>query len=304
MSKSKILRNEMDASLVERATFNYYSRKYYSLFLNRFKFKGIDYQQADFIMRKMWTDGTICCFKIPETIGSTEHPQGQLVFVTYAPSGWNIYDFPIAVTYINPKGVRFIPTGQHVIDKECVIGWCQRNKYSVKAMVDYYIAKIVNVEMTIDLNLNAHKMPFLIGCSPEDVKKLEEIMRLLRNNNPDLFVDADDVEKLKVLVSGAPFILDKLYNLKQSLENELKEYLGLNNLGGSEKKEHLITSEVDVNNEIIDEHRGNFLDCMEEFFERIKDVLGVDVSIEINEEKEEIEYNEDEEEDNNEDVEN
>ena len=302
MSKSKVIRNGLDASAIEQASLDYYSRKYYSLFLNRFKFKGIDYQQADFIMRKMWTDGTICCFKIPETIGSTEHPQGQLVFVSYAPNGWNIYDFPISVEYINPKGVKFIPSGSHVIDKECVIGWCQRNKYSAKAMVDYYIKKIVNVEMTIDLNLNAHKMPFVIGCSPEDSKKLQEVMNLLRNNNPDLFVDVEDVDRLKALVSGAPYILDKLYDLKQALENELKEYLGLNNLGSSQKKEHLITSEVNVNNEIIEEHRGNFLDCMEEFFERIKKVLKVDdVGIELNEE---VKYNEYEEEKNNEEMEN
>ena len=300
MSKSKILRNAMNGAQVEQATFNYYSRKYFSLFLNRFKFKGIDYQQADFIMRKMWIDGTICAFKIPETIGSTEHPQGQLVFVTYAPNGWNIYDFPISVEYINPKGVKFIPTGSHTIDKDCVIGWCQRNKYSVKAMVDYYIQKIVNIEMVIDINLNAHKMPFIIGCAPEDTRKFEEILRLLRENNPDLFVESDDVDRLKVLVSGAPYILDKLYNLKHAIENELKEYLGLNNLGSSEKKEHLITSEVDVNNEIIEEHRGNFIDCMAEFFERIRDVLGVDVSIEINED---LEYNENMEEEQDEEME-
>ena len=301
MSKSKIIRNGLDASRVEQATLNYYSRKYYSLFLNRFKFKGIDYQQADFLMRKMWVDGTICCFKINETIGSTEHPQGQLVFVPYAPNGWNIYDFPVSVEYINTKGVKFIPVGSHVIDKECVIGWCQRNKYSVKAMVDYYIDKITNIEMVIDINLNAHKMPFIIGCAPEDSKKFKEILDLLRNNSPELFVEAQDVDRMKALVSGAPFIIDKLYDLKQALENELKEYLGLNNLGSSQKKEHLITDEVNVNNEVTEEHRGNFIDCMQEFFERIKDVLGVDVSIEINEE---IEYNEDEEEKDNEEMEN
>lgn len=287
--KLKYLRNQLSATDVSAVTLNFYLNKYYSLFMNRFKFKGVDYQQADFILRKMWGTGTICAFKMKETIGSNEHPQGLLVFVPYEPNGWNIYDYPTSVHYMNTKGVKFIPYTEQVVDKDCVIGWCQRNKKSVKELVTYYIMKIVNIELVIDLNLNAHKMPYVIGAAPEDTKVLEEVMRLLQNNEPQLFVNVQDVDKLKALVSGAPYILDKLYDLKQAIENELREYLGLDNLGGSQKKEHLITAEVESNNQVIQASGNNFIDCMKEFFERIRDVLGVDVDVEINEEKEDVE---------------
>ena len=84
--------------------------------------------------------------------------------------------------------------------------------------------------------------------------------------------------------------------MKQCYENELKEYLGINNLGINEKKEHLVTSEVEVNNESIESHGECFLDCLKEFCERITNILGYPVSVELNK-PDSLEYNEDE--DNN-----
>ena len=299
MSKKKYLRNMLTPAEVRTLTYNFYMNKYYALFMNNFKMSdNIDYQQKDYILRKFWGDGTIACFKLKETEGSSEHPQGLLVFCPYAPNGWNIYDYPISVNLINTKGVKFIPTQAQIVDEEAVIGWCQRNKKSVKTMVEYYIQKIVNIEIVIDINLKAHKMPFLIGCEKEDTKTIQDLLVLLENDEPNLFASMEMVDKIKALVSGAPFIIDKLYNLKQALENELREYLGLDNLGGNEKKEHLITSEVEANNEVIEASKNCFIDCAKEFFDRIKSVLGVDVWIEINKNEDTNENFNEEEEDN------
>ena len=299
MAKTTILRNMMTPAQVRAITFNFYVNKYYNLFMNNFKMSdNIDYQQKEYILKRMWADGQIACFKLKGTEGSNEHPQGLLVFCPFAPDGWNIYDFPISVHLINTKGVRFIPVTSQIIDKDCVIGFCQRNHKSVKEMTRYYIEKIVNIEIVIDINLTASKMPYLIGSEYEDAKVLKEIFDLLQADNPALFCKLSEVDKLKALVSGAPYIIDKLYDLKNALENELREYLGLDNLGGVEKKEHLITSEVESNNEVIQASENCFIDCMKEFFARITKVLGVDVSIDVNktEEKPVDEENEQEEE--------
>ena len=69
-----------------------------------------------------------------------------------------------------------------------------------------------------------------------------------------------------------------------------------------EKKEHLITSEVDSNNDVTHQSSDSFLVCMKEFAQQITDVLEIPVSVELNEEKppeeqsaEEQEVQEDEE---------
>ena len=108
-------------------------------------------------------------------------------------------------------------------------------------------------------------------------------------------MEVEDINQFKAIVSGANYNCDKLYNLKQCYENEIKEYLGINNLGINEKKEHLIGDEINVNQEIVESHGECFLDCLKEFCERIKDVLGYDVSVEVNK-PDSIEYEDKEEE--------
>ena len=291
--KLRTIRKKENSLVTRELVYAFYLNKYYSLFMNKYDIIGVDYQQRDFILRKFWIDGRLACFKLKGTEGSTEHPQGLGVFCPYAPSRYNIYDFPIYVTLINIRGVSFIPAGLQKVDEDVVIGWCQRNKKSVYSLVDFYLQKITDVEMVIKMNLKAQKTPWIIGATPEDNKKIQSILDNLEDDNPDLFVDLEDVEKAKALVSGAPYVLDKLYNYKQALENELKEYLGLENMGMGEKKEHLITAEIEASDEVIGESNYNFIDTIKEFFDNIEKVLGLKYDIV---EKHQIEYSDDTEE--------
>lgn len=299
MSKSKILRNDLTSAQVRAITKTFYLNKYYSIFMNNYKIGGLDYQARDFILRSFWGVGTIACFKLMEN-SDLIPPNENLIFAPYSPNNWNIYDYPVSANIINKKGVKFFPVRPLIVDKEVILGWCQGNKKSVSQMVEYFVDKIVNIEMVIDINLHAHKMPYLVASDLEDSKKMKEIVDLLIDDNPSLFVGLNEADKIKALVSGAPYIIDKLYTLKQAEENELREYLGLNNLGGAEKKEHLITSEVDVNNEVIESSGMCFLDYMKDFFDRINKLFGSSLTIELNKPKqdepedEEMEDEEDE----------
>lgn len=296
--KLKLQKRKEESAVTRELIYAFYLNKYYSLFMNKYDITGVDYQQKDFILRKFWSDGRLACFKLKGTEGSSDHPQGLGVFCPYAPNRYNIYDYPIYVTLVNIRGVTFIPAGLQKVDEDVVIGYCQRNKKPVFSLVDFYLQKIVDAEIVIKLNLKAQKTPWIIGATPEDAKKMKLILENIEGDNPDLFVDLEDVDRAKALVSGAPFVLDKLYNYKQALENELKEYLGLNNMGMNEKKEHLITAEIEASDQVIDESNYNFIDTMEEFFERIKGVFGLEYHIV---EKHKVEYNESEEEEEIED---
>ena len=296
--KLRLQKRKEESSVTRELIYAFYLNKYYSLFMNKYDITGVDYQQKDFILRKFWSDGRLACFKLKGTEGSSKHPQGLGVFCPYAPNRYNIYDYPIYVTLVNIRGVTFIPAGLQEVDKDVVIGFCQRNKKPVFSLVDFYLQKIVDAEIVIKLNLKAQKTPWIIGATPEDAKKMKLILENIEGDNPDLFVDLEDIDRAKALVSGAPFVLDKLYNYKQALENELKEYLGLNNMGMNEKKEHLITAEIEASDQVINESNYNFIDTMEEFFKRIQEIFGLEYHIV---EKHKVEYNESEEEEEVED---
>lgn len=251
----------------------FYHRKYFGIFLNKWEVEGMDYQQRDYLFRKFWADGRLACFAlngVDEKVG---------VFCPFAPNMYNIYDWPTHVNLINTRGVSFIPSRLMEVDKDVVIGYAQRNHKSVKGMAEYYIQKIVNVEMVIRTNLKAIKTPYLLPLSPEDSSQVKEIINQMERDDPFIFLESDSFDRINALTSGAPYIIDKLYSYKCALENELKEYLGVSNLGAQEKKEHLITSEVEVNDELIEEHKYNFIDSIKEFFDNIYKVFGIRYTI-------------------------
>lgn len=270
---------------------HHYINKYYNIFMNNYKFSGeIDYQQIDFILRKFWRDGCVACFPLMVQvkdqslpITTEEHPNGTPVFTMFNPNGWNIYDFPTSVNLVNSKGVNFIPTTPQVVDKDVVIGYIQRNKKGVAEFVETIVDDIVQCEILIMLNMNAHKMPWLIVSTPDSEKKMREFYNKLKNDDPEIFVSSEDAQNIKILTSGAQYIIDKLYNYKMARENELREFFGQNNIGVGEKKEHLITSEVDANNDVVEVSGGCLIDPMKEFFQRVKDVFGIEINVEIRE---------------------
>ena len=264
----------------------HYNEKFFNKFFNKFTFEGISYQQAHFMLRKFWSQGTIGCFLRQDwkIISDKMHPEDKIVFAPWVMNDrYNIYDFPIKLTFINTRGVKFIPDTPFTIDEDAVIGYIQRNKKPVYSSIEVKIGQLVDIEMTIRTNLKTQKFPWIIGVTPEDKEKLSHIFDKVDEDNPYVIAGVDDLKNAKALVSNAPYTLDKLYQLKQAIENEILTLLGINNIGMLEKKEHAIEDEVNANNQEIEESGNQYLDCLQEFFKRINDVLGYNIKVKLKE---------------------
>lgn len=275
-------------SFQRELTYDYYLTKYFNLFMGAYKFNGITPEQQDYILRKFWAVGSVSAFIVEGTkleegdvpSDLNQYPNGMIAFCQFAPSLYNIYDFPIKVNLIQSRGANFIPTTEQVVNKDVVIGYAQRSKKPVKTIIDYYLEKIVNVEMTINNQLFSHKVPWMVATTPENEERLKRMFERIANDEQVLYTSAEEVEAIKSLVGGNAYCIDKLYSYKQSLENELLTYLGIDNLGVMEKKEHLIGDEVNSNNALINDHSDNFLSCIKNFCEGVKKVLGYEMSVE------------------------
>lgn len=284
MSKTKMRSPWRDGQMGKGEFYAHYLAKYFNLFLNRFRFEGdIEPEEAMFVMRQFWSVGTVACFKQSETEGSEEYPRGKPVFTPYAVNEWNIYHYPVTVSLIALQGVKFIPLTPQRVNVDACIGFVQRNKEPVFRVVDYYARKLAAIETVIQQNLNAHKVPWLIATSPEGADKARALADMLLGDNPALFVEIEETDKAKTLISGAPYIIDKLNNYRLETENALREYLGLNNLGIGEKKEHLLNAEIASNDEVTSASGDAFLDCLVEFFDQVRETLGIDIRVSLNE---------------------
>lgn len=291
--KLKFARKTIEALKISKK--NYYLNKYYNLFQNLFKWTGIDDKAKEFIMRQFWSVGAVACFKLKDSEGSTLWPLGMPVFTPFAVNGWDIYDYPISVNLINRKGVRFIPYTPQKVDEDVVLGWIQRNHKPIWEMIQVKIDELVEVEMVIRSNLNAQKMPYLLVGDEESEQKLSALFDKVMGDEEGLYVNVEDSSKIQLLLSNAPYIIDKLYNYRMCIENEIREFLGLDNIGVGEKKEHLISDEVESNNQVVETSKDALIDCLKEFTRRIKEVLGMNIDVEINQPEEPIK--EDEEDD-------
>lgn len=268
-----------ESVLLRKELSTLYYEKYFSLWMNSLEWEGVTDEQKRFIMKEFWNRGNVACFKLEGSEGSELYPNGAPVFAPYAPFQWNIYYTPITVNLINLKAVPFIPKGTQEVNKDVVLGWCHRSHKPMVTLIKPLIDRLIDTEMVIRMNLKAQKMPWLIAVTPETEQKMRELANALESDDPALFVQLGDADKAQSLLSGAPFILDKLYNYKHTIESEIREMLGMGNLGVGEKKEHLITTEIETNDEVTQASRDCYLDEIKEFTERISQYLGMAISV-------------------------
>lgn len=276
----------------------FYETKYYGLFLNAYDFTNLSKEQKHYLLKAMWMRGTCAAFIIEGTkpdaslkdiisnatpsslVLAQEEKNGLLCFVPYAALSYNIDDFPSVITFVAKRGAQFIPQTPQVVNRDCVIGYAHTSHSSVRSMVMFYIEKIVDVEKTIETNLFTHKLPRLIICSPEDKQRVSDIVDAIERGEHKLFLDVQDWQAIKnVLESGnGSYIIDKLYQYKTNLENELLTFLGINNVA-IQKAERLITDEANSNNELINDSSDCFLDSLRDFCEEISTVLGYEIEV-------------------------
>ena len=257
----------------------FYINKYYSIYMNAYKFSGIDEQQQYYILKRFWKDGKILAFNIADT-ETEENPKGELCFTPLTQNGYNIYDYPTSVMAVNMRGASFIPNTPMVNMQNCVVGYAHTSHASVCEFVKFYVDKICEVENTINTNLFTHKLPRLIVVSPEDRQRVNDLVEAIESGKHKLFIDAEDYNAIKNVLSGGEsgYIIDKLYMYKQNLENELLTFMGIDNTG-MDKRERLITDEANANNDIINDNGGCFLEEMRTFCENVNKVLGHNLSV-------------------------
>ena len=112
--------------------------------------------------------------------------------------------------------------------------------------------RLYETERTIDVNLIAQKTPVLIEGDTKTILTLKNVYQQYSGNTPFIFGNKqfDISNKLNVLKTDAPYLIDKLELHKHELWNEALTYLGINN-ANTDKKERLVTNEVDSNNQLI-----------------------------------------------------
>lgn len=295
MSKVILKLPRRKPSDVKKKFLFFYTEKFFNKWMSKYQFQGLNYQQQHFIMKKLWSEGTIACSSVKSankelagliSDGSVNMGENELIFTPWAPDKkFNIYDFPTNVRLINTRGVKFITENSLVIDKDVVIIYVQKNHKSVYSSIEAKLLELVDVEMKKRSARKAQSQAWLFTFSPEDREQAKVLQESMEEDDPYLFAPFNAPDKVKGITSGAPYIVDKLEQDRQKIENDILTILGVNNVGIGEKKEHLIVDEVNANNQDIEEQDNAFESQISDDFKRINKIFNKSIKvIDMNEE--------------------
>lgn len=145
--------------------------------------------------------------------------------------------------------------------------------------------RLYETERTIDLNLQAQKTPILIEGDTKTILTLKQVYMQYSGNTPFIFGNKqfDISNKLNVLKTDAPYIVDKLDVHKHQIFNDALTVLGIDN-ANTDKKERLITNEVESNEELIKYYLNCFYKTRKNACDQINEKFGLDIDIELNKE--------------------
>lgn len=167
----------------------------------------------------------------------------------------NIYGLP---TEINCYSYRFnqrrslymTDTGEEK-GKECILVMNNYERIPTTATISLFAYRLAEAQRTTDVNIKANRTPILITTDQKQYFTLKKMYEEYDGNTPAIFADKNLIspDALKAIKTDAPFICNDIYQYKREIWNEFLTFMGIQNL--SEKRERLITGEVDSNNELL-----------------------------------------------------
>ena len=163
--------------------------------------------------------------------------------------------------------------------------------------VEMFSKRLYNLDRAIDVNANAQKTPVLIQCDESQRLTMKNLYKQYEGNEPFIFGSKGlDANGLKVLQTGAPYVADKLYELKTQIWNEALTYLGISNIN-LVKKERMITDEVTRNQGGTVASRYSRLESRRQACKQINEMFGLNIWVDYREDFQDIEEQKNENED-------
>ena len=224
-----------ESATLNNATFRQYYNRLTELSISMFEWKNLpDTVDPRYLELTLFSDGQAVFFKDEEI--------GFLALQNTKGGQFNVYRVPI-----NRRAYAVNGYQKDLTDKDSVIIFNNYLHSNSRLDVEMFARKLWNLDRAIDVNANAQKTPVLIQCDETQRLTMLNLYKKYDGNEPFIFGDKNlNPNSIKTLNTGAPYVADKLYQLKTQIWNEALTYLGISNINIT-KKERLITDEVTRN---------------------------------------------------------
>lgn len=262
-----------DESLLgNTATYGQYLRVLSELAVSMFEWRNVpDSIDVRYLEMQLFLTGMVVWFKDEEL-----ENQPQLCLSCLPAGNFNVYGYPTRRTAYS----RYNGYNKTLSNSDSVIIY--NNFLRTPSVTDcmIYAKRLYNLDRIIDVNTNAQKTPILVRATEKQRLSLQNVYKKYDGNSPVIFGDNDlDPTALRAVVTNAPFVADKIYELKTQYWNEALTRLGISNIN-MQKKERMITDEVTRNQGGIVASRYSRLISRRTAVNKINQMFGTNITVE------------------------
>lgn len=268
MGKRKKDKAFWESTLMNNRTYLQYYNRLTELAISMFEWKNLpDTVDPRFLELTLFSDGCAIFFE--------DEAKGFLTLQVAMNGGFDVYRIP-------KQRRAYAVNGYHNSDLNEENSVLIFNNYlHTNSMLDVemFAKRLYNLDRIVDVNANAQKTPVLIRCSENELLSMENAYMKFDGNMPVLFADKSlNPKAFEVLKTDAPYVADKIYQLKTQIWNEALTYLGISNTNVT-KKERMISDEVIRNQGGVIASRYSRLNARREAAEKINKMFGLEIEV-------------------------
>lgn len=254
-----------ESATLNNTNFKQYYNRLTELSISMFDWKNLpDTVDPRFLELTLFSDGQAVFFYDEEI--------GYLALQNILGGKFNVYRVPVDRRAYAVNGYQ-----KSLNEKDSVIIYNNYLHSNSRMDVEMFARRLYNLDRAIDVNANAQKTPVLIQCDETQRLTMVNLYKKFDGNEPVIYGDKNlNPNSVKVLKTDAPYVADKLYQLKTQIWNEALTYLGISNINIT-KKERLITDEVTRNQGGTIASRYSRLEARREACKAINKMFGLDI---------------------------
>lgn len=242
----------LDSALANSDTYYDYLDRFKQVALSQFEWINLpETMNADFLEKCLYYFGEASLLKTKDYgfINTKCCTNGRI----------NIYELP---TNLNCFSVGFQASRKlyngFSVDEEdeeynyCILVKNNFDKLPTAPSMELFAYRLYQAERCCDVNIKNSKFPMIFAGDESMKLFFANLYEKYDGNEPVMFIDKKQLGEMafRTIKTDSPFLVDKIMNYKKEIWNEALTYLGINNIH-VEKKERLISGEVDSNNELI-----------------------------------------------------
>lgn len=194
----------------------------------------------------------------------------------------NVYDIPTDRRAFSNSGYQ-----AHRTDRNSVIIWNNQIRNDMCTKLIQYAKDLYELDRIVMINAKAQKTPVMVLCDEKQRLTLKNLYMKYDGNQPFIFANKNtlNADALQAMNTGAPWVADKIYQLKTNIWNEALTFLGIPNVSVN-KKERLITDEVTRGQGGVIASRYSCLNARKQACKEINNMFGLNIDVEFRQENE------------------